>query len=281
MLISPEELTQKLGTVVVLDASWHMPDSGRDAQAEFFAGHIPGAVRFDIDVISDPDSGLPHTLPSPAEFARMVGELGIDNETEVVVYEAGAAFAAPRAWWMFRVMGHENVAMLDGGLARWRDEGHTVEEGPGAAPAPAEFEARLDRTRLADADAVAAVLADGGMVVDARSPERFEGRAPDPRKGVRPGHMPGAHNVHYAALVGRDGRLKDEAALRKAFEAAGVDLSEPVVTTCGSGVTAAVLTMALETLGTPSALYDGSWAEWGADASRPLATGKAGEESDA
>lgn len=274
MLISPQELSQKLGTVAVLDASWHMPDAGRDALAEFFAGHIPGAVRFDIDAIADTASGLPHTLPSPEEFGHMVGALGVGNDTEIVIYEAAGPFAAPRAWWMFRVMGHDKVSMLDGGLAAWRDAGLTLEEGVGAAPAPVAFEARIVPGLLASADDVAAALGAGRQVADARSAERFEGRVDEPRAGLRAGHMPGAKNVHYASLV-EDGRLKDESGLRAAFEAAGVDLSSRVVTTCGSGVTAALLVMALAKLGTEAAVYDGSWTEWGGDEARAVATGPA------
>lgn len=276
MLITPAELSRRLGTVAVLDASWHMPDTGRDALAEFHAGHIPGAVRFDIDAVADTASGLPHTLPAPEDFARMVGDLGIASATPVVVYEAGPPFAAPRAWWMFRVMGHDDVMVLDGGLAAWRDAGHTLEEGPGAAPAPKSFAAALRHDLLADADAVARTLDAAGQVADARSPERFEGRVPEPRQGLAAGHMPGAKNVHYARLV-EDGRLKDEAGLRAAFEDAGIDLSRPVVTTCGSGVTAAVLALALERLGTPAALYDGSWTQWGGDPDRAVATGPAAD----
>lgn len=274
MLISPRELSERLerlDDVVVLDASWHMPDTGRDAWAEFEAAHIPGALRFDIDQVADHRSPLPHTLPSPEDFARMVGAMGISNATEVVVYEAGPPFAAPRAWWMFRVMGHD-ARMLDGGLARWTAEGLPVESGPERTPSPARFEARLQRQMLADADDVARALQAGdAAVVDARSSERFRGVVEEPRPGIRAGHMPGARNVHYAALVDADGRLKDEAALAAAFREAGVEPGRPVVTTCGSGVTACILAMALDRLGTPAAVYDGSWTEWGGDPSRPVA----------
>lgn len=270
MLIAPADLARRLSRTVVLDASWHMPDAGRDAQTEFESAHIPGARRFDIDRIADPASGLPHTLPPPEAFARMVGALGIGNASEVVVYENGPPFAAPRAWWMFRVMGHDAVAMLDGGLPRWRAEGFAVETGGAREAAPAAFEARFRPERHACADDVAAALAGAADVADARSADRFAGRVDEPRPGVRAGHMPGARNLPYSALIGDDGRLVDAASARAAFEAAGVDLDRPVVTTCGSGVTAAILAMALERLGTPAAVYDGSWTEWGSDPSRPV-----------
>lgn len=273
MLIAPRELAQRLemlDDLVVLDASWHMPDTGRDAWAEFEAAHLPGALRFDIDQVADHKSALPHTLPSPEDFARMVGAMGISNATEVVVYEAGAPFAAPRAWWMFRVMGHD-AKMLDGGLARWRAEGLPLESGPERRPEPVHFEPNFQPQLLADAEAVARALESGSATVaDARSPERFRGAVEEPRPGIRAGHMPGAHNVHYASLVDESGRLRDEEALKATFQSAGVDLTRPVVTTCGSGVTAAILTMALNRLGTPSAVYDGSWTEWGGDPARPV-----------
>lgn len=274
MLVTPEWLVEHIETVVVLDASWHMPDTGRDADAEFLAAHIPGAQRFDIDTIADPASALPHTLPSPEDFAAVVGAMGIGNDTTVIVYEAGAPFAAPRAWWMFRVMGHDAM-VLDGGLVRWRHAGLPVETGRARARAARSFSAHLRHGLLATAEDVEHALA-RGFVADARSPERFEGRAPEPRPGVRSGHMPGARNVHYASLVDADGRLKGEEELRAAFETAGIDLDRPIVTSCGSGVTAAVLAMALDKLGVSAAVYDGSWTEWGADLARPVATGPAG-----
>ncbi|WP_075219502.1 sulfurtransferase [Acuticoccus yangtzensis] len=274
MLITPEDLKARLGDVAVLDASWHMPDAKRDAGAEFAAAHIPGALRFDIDRIADTSSGLPHTLPSPEVFAEMVGALGISNSTPVVVYETGGVFAAPRAWWMFRVMGHDAL-VLDGGLKAWTDAGYPTESGPPATPAPATFTPTFNPDLFASGDDVAATLAAGGQVADARSAERYEGRVDEPRPGLRAGHMPGARNVHYASLVTPDGRLKDEAGLRAAFEAGGVDLDRKVTTSCGSGVTASILTLALAKLGTPSAVYDGSWTEWGGDPKREVVKGPA------
>lgn len=271
MLITPADLAAKLDRVVVLDASWHMPDAGRDPDAEFAEAHIPGARRFDIDRIADPASSLPHTLPSPEFFAAAVGALGISNDTDVVVYEAGGTFTAPRAWWMFAVMS-KSVEILSGGLKRWRAEGHPVESGPPAPATPATFVPTYDPALFASADDVAAALAAGETVVDVRSAERFAGRAPEPRAGVRSGHMPGAINLHYAALTGPDGELKSEEELRETVAGAGIDLSAPVTASCGSGVTAAILALALTKIGTPARVFDGSWTEWGSDTSRPVVT---------
>lgn len=275
MFVDPSWLATKLDEVKIVDASWHMPDTGRDADAEFEAAHIPGAQRFSIDAISDPSSALPHTLPSPEAFAAHVGALGIGTRDTVVVYEAGAPFAAPRAWWMLRTMGAD-VVKLSGGLARWQAEGHPVESGPARTVTPATFEPTFDAEGWTDADGVARALGDGSAtVVDARGAPRFEGQVDEPRAGLRAGHMPGARNVPYASLVDADGQFKDAEALRAAFTGAGVDLSKPVITSCGSGVTACILTMALESLGTPSAVYDGSWTEWGGDPARDVVKGPA------
>jgi thiosulfate/3-mercaptopyruvate sulfurtransferase len=262
--------------LIVLDASWYLPAQGRDAAAEFLAGHIPGAIRFDIDAMSDEGSRLPHMLPRPEVFASRMRALGIGDGMGIVVYDGMGLFSAPRVWWMLRTYGVRDVAILEGGFPAWIASGGPVGEGEGRRRDRRHFTARLDNGAVADAGDIARALETGSaQVVDARSAPRFRGEEAEPRAGVRPGHMPGARNLHYGALQ-IDGKLKDEAALRAAFAAAGVDLDRPVITTCGSGVTAAVVSLALETLGRPArALYDGSWSEWGSDPNRPVATGPA------
>ncbi len=274
--VTPDWLHQRLTApdIVVLDASWYLPAQGRDAEAEFRAAHVPGAIRFDIDAVSDETSPLPHTLPRPEVFSSRMRALGIGDGAHVIVYDGLGLFSAPRVWWMLRTFGVRDVEILEGGLPAWIAAGYPTEDGEARPRERRHFTARLDRGAVADSGDVARALdRNGAQVVDARSGPRFRGEEAEPRPGVRPGHMPGARNVHYAALQA-DGRLKDEASLRAAFAEAGVDLDRPVITTCGSGVTAAIVSLALETLGRPPrALYDGSWADWGSDASRPVVTG--------
>ena len=273
-LVSTEWLAQRLGEagLVVLDASWHMPSAGRDPEAEFRAAHIPGARRFDIDALSDHGSPLPHMAPPVSDFAAWMAREGIGAGTQVVVYDSLGIFSAPRAWWTFRRMGHDRVAVLDGGLPKWLAEKGPVEAGV-SAPAISEEPALVpDRSWVRTADEVAEALRYGSAVVlDARSAARFRGEAPEPRPGLASGHMPGARSLPFAQVLNPDGTMKDDAALAEALEAAGVDPGRPVVTSCGSGVTAAILSLALERLGRTHALYDGSWAEWGAGG-RPVET---------
>ena len=248
----------------ILDASFYLPNQQRDAHAEYLERHLPGAVFFDIDRIADHASGLPHMLPAPQEFGRQVGELGIDNADRVVVYDANRFLASARAWWMFRIMGHQDVMVLDGGLAAWQAAGQPVE--PGEVQLPARhFLSRFRPELVKDLAGIRAALDDDRtQVVDVRSPGRFHGTEPEPRAGLRSGHMPGAFNLPYPELLDTDGRLLPNDQLQMAFDGVEVDLRLPIAASCGSGVSAAVLALAAYQLGKEDlAVYDGSWTEWG------------------
>jgi thiosulfate/3-mercaptopyruvate sulfurtransferase len=273
-LVSTEWLAARLGDpkLAVVDASWYMPKTGRDPDREYLAAHIPGAVRFNIDEIADPKSELPHTLADADLFAQKVGELGISEDMTIVVYDAIGLFSAPRVWWNFRVMGAQDVRILDGGFPKWESENRPTQSGT-VKPKPKKFNPHPDTGAVAHLDDIRSALDSGLQIVDARSPGRFRGEEAEPRAGVEPGHMPGAKNVHYSSII-ESGRLKDSAELVNIFRSAGVDPSAPMVTTCGSGVSAAILALAVDKMGYPvPRLYDGSWTEWGGNPQTPKARG--------
>lgn len=263
-IVPTEWLARNLREVRALDATWYLA-AGRNARADFAAAHIPGAQFFDIEDISDKSTRVPHMLPGAAAFEERVRRLGVNAGDAIVVYDTMGLFSAARAWWMFRAMGHDNVAVLDGGLPKWRAEGRPVESGT-AEPAPGDFKAKLRPALVRSLAQIEANLSSHAeQMVDARGPARFTGQEGEPRPGMRAGHIPGARNVPYTSLLNRDGTFKSDDELRKIFAGAGVALDKPVIASCGSGITANVVLLALAKLGRKdNALYDGSWAEYGA-----------------
>jgi thiosulfate/3-mercaptopyruvate sulfurtransferase len=278
-LVSTDWLAAHLGDpgIKIIDASYKMPGVTPLPADDFLAAHIPGAVFFDVNAIADRNDPRPHMYPNAEQFARDVGALGISSDDTVVAYDAGGWVAAPRAWWMFLSFGHRDVKVLDGGLQKWKAEGRPVESGA-VTPKPAKFRAKLDPGFVRSKQQLLGnIETKKEQVVDARPRPRFEGTVTEPWPGRRSGHIPGSRNVPYAELFdAKTSAMKPLEELRKAFSGAGVDLAKPIVTSCGSGVSALVLTLALYRLGVcGSALYDGSWAEWGLPDGPPLATGPA------
>jgi thiosulfate/3-mercaptopyruvate sulfurtransferase len=276
-VVSTEWLASRLGAsgLRVIDGSWYLPDSGRNPAAEYAAAHIPGAVFFDLDASSETTTTLPHMLPSAAAFAARMGSLGLNDADDLVVYDgSGSNLSAARVWWTFRIFGHDRVAVLDGGMGKWRREGRPLEQGVVTLP-PGHFTAVLNRAAVRDLPAMTGNIQQKlEQVVDARPAGRFAGSEPEPRPGIRGGHIPGSKNLPYTELVRADGTILPSDQLRRRFEAAALDLSQPIVATCGSGTSACALILGLELLGhRNTALYDGAWTEWGARSDTPIESG--------
>lgn len=275
-VVSADWVEKQLGApeFKIVDASWYLPAHNRNGAAEYAAGHVPGAVFFDLDEVADHTSGLPHTLPSPDVFADAIGRLGISATDTIVVYDGPGFLSAPRVWWTLRVMGADKVFVMDGGIDGWKADGRPIETDM-PAPAPATFVPHFHSEKVTSFEAMKKIVTSGSKQIgDARSAARFAAEEPEPRAGLRSGHMPGAKNLP-SGIFNDGGKFRNLAELREIFEKSGIDLSKPVVTSCGSGVTAAIITLALESLGhTDNSLYDGSWTEWGSHADTPVATGR-------
>lgn len=272
-LISTQELANLLGQpkLKLVDGSWWL--NGRDAHADYLNERLPDAVFFDLEAISDHSSPYPHMLPSPEHFAQAVGDIGIGQDDTIIIYDTQGLFSAARVWWTFKIMGAKDVRVLDGGLPKWKAEGRLTQTTPPSLATPVTFIPSFRPDQVVDTEQVKQALSKGEQVLDARGSPRFKGEAPEPRTGVRSGHMPGAMNLPFGQIFNADGTMKRGDELKLAYETAGVDMNRPVITTCGSGVTAAVLSLGLAELGLGSLLYDGSWSEWGARSDTPVAVG--------
>ena len=275
VLVSSEWLAAHLNDddIKVIDGSWYLPAENRDRHAEYAAVHIPGAVYFDIDGVSDTSNPLPHMFPDADKFAAEVSKLGISNSNRVITYDGGSMAAAGRVWWMFRAFGHEEISILNVGMRKWRAEGGSLESGVSEAT-PAQYSARINPGLVRSLEDVLSVVENGReQMLDARSAGRFSASEPEPREGMRAGHMPGAFNLPYTDLLAEDGTMRPIAELKACFADFGVNLDQPIVTSCGSGISATVLLLGLHLLGhQKNALYDGSWTEWGGRADTPIET---------
>jgi len=276
-LVTTDWLAGELGKpdLIVFDATKYLPNEPKDGKAEFVRAHIPGARYFDIDQIADLDTDLPHMVPTPGRFAKLMGALGVSNASQIVFYDQKGLASAARGWWLMGLFGHDNAAVLDGGLPKWVKEGRATQDGEPGAPVPAAFrpDYRAGQVRGVG-DVLRNVLTRSELVVDARAGGRFTGAVPEPRAGMRSGHIPGSVSVPYTDLLHADGTFLPAGEVRGRFEAAGVDGSRPVITSCGSGVTACILTLGLRIAGFPEgAVYDGSWTEWGGRSDTPIEVG--------
>jgi thiosulfate/3-mercaptopyruvate sulfurtransferase len=275
-LVTTEWLADEQGKpdLIVFDATKYLPNEPKDGKTEFLAAHIPGARYFDIDEVADPDTDLPHMVPTPGRFARLMAAMGVSNTARVVFYDQKGLASAARGWWLMRLFGHDNAAVLDGGLPKWRREGRPVQSGEASSPGRAEFRPDFRARKLrAVGDLLQNVGTQGELVLDARAVGRFTGATPEPRAGMRSGHIPGSASLPYTDLLNADGTFRPAETLRARFAAAGMDASKAPVTSCGSGVTACILTLGLVLAGLPEgAVYDGSWTEWGGRADTPVDT---------